>query len=132
MSWDGQKEPFHHGLLVKPLNHSKPSLDSLEMNPYEFFNPKCQGTPFENPMKSPKLIKSPSKSKVKISIESLTSEVPRTLNPRGFVGGFCYVLVVLPEIGGRPVPGSPGVSKIGNLKTRLMGQSLDFQPKKNR
>lgn len=29
----------------------------------------------------------------------------------GFVGGFCYVLVVLPEIGGRPVPTVPCLRK---------------------
>ena len=30
----------------------------------------------------------------------------------GFVGGFCYILVMLPEIGGRPVSGDPGIGDI--------------------
>lgn len=30
----------------------------------------------------------------------------------GFVGGFCYILVILPDIGGRPVlPGTAAVQK---------------------
>ena len=39
----------------------------------------------------------------------------------GFVGGFCYILVMLPEIGGRPVSGNP---RIGDIAMNIRWQEM--------